>query len=144
MSARYKTDVSKAQLLAGIAHQYKTGCVPDNRGKKIEPTFTFEDDFGDMDTLATTAIESQVGGDHYTKQKIQPLELTFANKGYEGVSAAIYTKVNKYLTREKGTHRQDLTKAIHVLQMQLEFYDRFNAVDTLATNHNMQPVEGNK
>ena len=111
--------------------------------EKTEPTFNFEDDFGDMDTLATTAIESQVGGGHY-KKGIQPLEGTFANFGYEGVAAAIYTLVNKYLTREKGTHRQDLTKAIHVLQMQLEFYDRFNAVDTLAPNHNMQPVEGNK
>ena len=103
---------------------------------KQEPWY---DDFGDI-----AALQSQVGGDHYTKQGIQPLEATFANFGYEGIQAAIYTKVNKYLTREKGTHRQDITKAIHVLRQQLEFYDRFNAVDTLATNHNMQPVEGNK
>tara|TARA_R110000751_G_scaffold279618_1_gene382063 strand:+ start:655 stop:1065 length:411 start_codon:yes stop_codon:yes gene_type:complete len=111
---------------------------------KTEPTFNFEDDFGDMATLAATATESQVGGDHYTKQGIQPLEATFANFSYEGIQAAIYTKVNKYLTRDKGTHRQDITKAIHVLQMQLEFYDRFNAVDTLAPRHTNQPIEGNK
>ena len=112
--------------------------------EKTEPTFNFEDDFGDMATLASSATESQVGGDHYTKQGIQPLEATFANFSYEGIQAAIYTKVNKYLTRDKGTHRQDITKAIHVLQMQLEFYDRFNAVDTLAPRHTNQPIEGNK
>ena len=112
--------------------------------EKTEPTFNFEDDFGDMATLAATATESQVGGDHYTKQGIQPLEATFANFSYEGIQAAIYTKVNKYLTRDKGTHRQDITKAIHVLQMQLEYYDRFNAVDTLAPRHTNQPIEGNK
>ena len=112
------------------------------------PKYNFIDDFGDMEAVMTQeepkALDTQVGGDHYTKQKIQPLELTFANKGYEGVSAAIYTKVNKYLTRDKGTHRQDITKAIHVLQMQLEYYDRFNAVDTLAPRHTNQPIEGNK
>ena len=59
---------------------------------------------------------------------VQPLEMTYANFGYEGIRASMYTKVNKYLTRDKGTHRQDLTKAIHVLQMQLEFYD--NEVET--------------
>ena len=109
--------------------------------------FTFTDDFGDIEEVMkedATATESQVGGDHYTKQGIQPLEATFANFSYEGIQAAIYTKVNKYLTRDKGTHRQDITKAIHVLQMQLEYYDRFNAVDTLAPRHTNQPIEGNK
>jgi hypothetical protein len=94
--------------------------------------------------MDTKAIDTQVGGDHYTKQGIQPLESTFSNFGYTGIQAAIYTKVNKYLTRDKGTHRQDLTKAIHVLQMQLEYYDRFKAVDTLAPKHTNEPIEGNK
>ena len=87
---------------------------------KQEPWY---DDFGDMDTL-TSATSTQVGGDHYKNQGIQPLEATFANFGYEGVRASIYTKVGKYLTRDKGTHKQDIAKAIHVLQMQLEFLDR--------------------
>ena len=76
-----------------------------------------------------SALNTQVGGDHYTKQGIQPLEATFANFGYEGLQAAVYTKVNKYLTRQKGTHRIDLNKAIHVLQMQVEYYDRHNALE---------------
>ena len=117
--------------------------------EKTEPTFNFEDDFGDMATLAATATESQVGGDHYTKQGIQPLESTFANFGYSGVQASIYTKVNKYLTRDKGTHRLDLAKAIHVLQMQVEYYDMSaegkEALDALEPRHNLkQPIEGNK
>lgn len=94
---------------------------------KKEPWF---DDFGDTDDLLLDADATtvQVGGDHYTKMGVQPLEMTYANFGYAGIQAAMYTKVNKYLTRDKGTHRQDLTKAIHVLQMQLEFYD--NEVET--------------
>ena len=72
----------------------------------------------------SSSLQSQIGGSHYKNQGIQPLEATYANFGYEGLRAAIYTKVNKYLTREKGTHRQDIAKAIHVLQMQLEFLDK--------------------
>tara|TARA_R100000951_G_scaffold90032_1_gene78162 strand:+ start:11268 stop:11522 length:255 start_codon:yes stop_codon:yes gene_type:complete len=70
------------------------------------------------------ATDTQVGGDHYKKQGLQPFELTHANFGYEGLRAAVYTKVNKYLTRDKGTHEQDLEKAIHCLQVQLEFYKK--------------------
>ena len=70
------------------------------------------------------AINTQVGGDHYKKQGVQPFELTYANFGYAGLRAAVYTKVNKYLSRDKGTHRQDIEKAIHCLQIQLEFWDK--------------------
>tara|TARA_R110000796_G_scaffold67422_2_gene154525 strand:+ start:131 stop:511 length:381 start_codon:yes stop_codon:yes gene_type:complete len=119
------------------------------------PKYNFIDDFGDMETVMTKkepkALESQVGGSHYTELGIQPLENTFANFGYTGVQASIYTKVNKYLTREKGTHRQDLSKAIHVLQMQVEYYDRHNtpkAVEqddiALAPRHTNEPIDGNK
>lgn len=75
-------------------------------------------------TTTESAINSQVDGNHYKNQGVQPLEATFLNFGYNGLRAAIYTKVGKYLTREKGTHRKDITKAIHVLQIQLEYLDR--------------------
>jgi hypothetical protein len=75
-------------------------------------------------TIENSAMNSQIGGDHYKYQGIQPLEATYANFGYEGLRASIYTKVNKYLTREKGSHKTDIEKAIHVLQMQLEFLNR--------------------
>ena len=136
MATRFRHDDNRAQLIADRKTLYSL----------------FEDDFGDMATLAATATESQVGGDHYTKQGIQPLESTFANFGYSGVQASIYTKVNKYLTRDKGTHRLDLTKAIHVLQMQVEYYDMsaegkeaLDALEPRLFGHNLkQPIEGNK
>jgi hypothetical protein len=71
-----------------------------------------------------SALKEQVGGDHYKKQGLQPFEITFANFGYFGLRAAVYTKVNKYLNRDKDTHRKDIQKAIHCLQIQLEFLDR--------------------
>jgi len=71
-----------------------------------------------------SAIESQVGGNHYQVLGVQPLEATYANFGYIGLRASVHTKVCKYLTRDKGTHKEDITKAIHVLQMQLEFLER--------------------
>jgi hypothetical protein len=70
------------------------------------------------------AIEEQVGGDHYTTMKRQPIEKTYDTYGYEGVKHSIYTKVDKYLTRDKGTDRVDLCKAIHCLELQLGFYDQ--------------------
>jgi len=42
-----------------------------------------------------SALESQVGGDHYKNQGVQPFEITYKNFGYEGLQAAVYTKVNK-------------------------------------------------
>jgi hypothetical protein len=68
-----------------------------------------------------SALESQVGGDHYKNQGIQPFEITYKNFGYEGVQAAVYTKVNKYLTRDKGDHQENVEKAIHCLQIQLDY-----------------------
>ena len=70
-----------------------------------------------------SALDSQVGGDHY-KKGLQPFEVTFKNYGYFGIRATISNTVNKYMLREKGTHRADIEKAIHCLQCQLEFLDR--------------------
>jgi|TARA_B110000914_G_C15363352_1_gene399634 hypothetical protein len=87
----------------------------------------FEDEIKTEPTIENSAMNSQIGGDHYKYQGIQPLEATYANFGYEGIRASVYTKVNKYLTREKGSHAKDIEKAIHVLEMQLEFFNRGNA-----------------
>jgi len=106
---------------------------------KLEPTWSSMDSVADYEAKSAfepideryverkvneTAIESQVAGNHYKTLGIQPIEITFANFGYAGIKHACYTKVNKYLTREKGEHRENIEKAIHCLQMQLEFYDR--------------------
>lgn len=82
----------------------------------------------DWDRVAKVARQStmdkQVGGSHYTDQGIQPLEVTYENFGYYGVRAALYTKVNKYLSRNKGNHVQDLEKAKHCIELQIEFAKR--------------------
>ncbi len=82
----------------------------------------------DWDRVAKAARQStmdkQVGGSHYTDQGIQPLEVTYENFGYYGVRAALYTKVNKYLSRNKGNHVQDLEKAKHCIELQIEFAKR--------------------
>tara|TARA_B110000967_G_C18775720_1_gene505465 strand:- start:79 stop:360 length:282 start_codon:yes stop_codon:yes gene_type:complete len=68
-------------------------------------------------TTTHEATTKQVGGDHYKDQGIQPLELTYLNFGYAGVKASLYTKVNKYLTRNKANEGEDIRKAIHCLEM---------------------------
>lgn len=74
--------------------------------------------FTDKDVAEmSNALARQEGGDHYTKLKIQPMEYSMAN----GLDACQHTAI-KYLTRfrEKGG-RQDLEKAIHTIQMLIEF-----------------------
>lgn len=74
--------------------------------------------------MRVSAIDEQIGGDHYKNQGLQPFEITYANFGYIGICASVYTKVNKYLTRDKGDHRENLEKAIHTIQVQLHFLDK--------------------
>ena len=77
-----------------------------------------------------SAFETQVGGDHYTKLKIQPMEYSMANK----LDACQHTVV-KYVTRfrDKGG-RRDLEKAMHVIQMliDLEYPDAMEVGPTIA------------
>ena len=68
----------------------------------------------------SSPFDRQVGGNHYTDLKIQPLELTYANFGYSGLKASIYTKVNKYMTRNKDDEVQQLKKAAHCLHILIE------------------------
>lgn len=77
-----------------------------------------------------SAFETQVGGDHYTKLKIQPMEYSMANK----LDACQHTVV-KYVTRfrDKGG-RRDLEKAMHVIQMliDLEYPEAMDVGPTIA------------
>lgn len=72
--------------------------------------------------MSQSHFDNQVGGDHYKKWPIQPLEYTLANGlGYcEGTAI-------KYITRwrDKGG-TQDLEKAIHFLQLLIEHTEREN------------------
>lgn len=67
-----------------------------------------------------SALETQVGGDHYKDMAIQPMEYSMANK----LDACQHTAI-KYITRfrEKGGI-QDLEKAKHVIDMLIEFETR--------------------
>ena len=64
-------------------------------------------------TDRTDALAEQVGGDHYRRMAIQPLEYSVAN----GLGPAEHTVV-KYVSRwrEKGGV-EDLRKAIHTLEI---------------------------
>jgi hypothetical protein len=63
-----------------------------------------------------TAINEQVGGDHYKHMPIQPMEYSMKNN----LNACQHTVV-KYVTRYKVKGgKQDLLKAIHCIEMLIE------------------------
>jgi len=67
-----------------------------------------------------SALESQVGGDHYKKLKIQPIEYIHANGiGYmEG-------NVIKYVSRWKDKNGiKDLEKAKHYIDLLIELENK--------------------
>lgn len=65
-----------------------------------------------------SALDTQVGGNHYRNGSIQPVQYIEANKlGYlEGVVVKRVTRHNQ----PGGKGRQDIEKAIHELQLLLE------------------------
>jgi len=75
-------------------------------------------------TSEPTAMDNQVGGTHYKDLGIQPLELTLKNMGLEAFEGACYTKINKYMIRNKDDKVEQLKKARHVLDMWIEEIDK--------------------
>ena len=69
----------------------------------------------------SSALDTQVGGTHYTDLGLQPFEATYRNFGYMGLKASVYTKVNKYLTRDKDDELAQLKKAKHCLEVLIEY-----------------------
>lgn len=62
------------------------------------------------------AYDKQVGGSHYKKLKIQPMQYSMAN----GLDACQHTAI-KYITRhEDKAGKKDLYKALHVVMLLLE------------------------
>lgn len=61
-----------------------------------------------------SALEDQVGGDHYKSLAIQPMTYSMAN----GLNACQHTAI-KYITRAylKGDFEEQVDKAIHTLQL---------------------------
>jgi len=61
----------------------------------------------------TNPFSSQVGGDHYSRMKIQPAFYSESNK-LTGLESSVVKYVSRH--RNKGG-KQDLEKAIHCLQL---------------------------
>lgn len=62
------------------------------------------------------SLSTQIGGNHYTKLKIQPMEYSMAN----GLNACQHTII-KYVTRYRDKNGlEDLMKAAHTLQILIE------------------------
>lgn len=75
---------------------------------------------GELITAATIR-DSQVGGDHYRKYKIQPWDL------WEEYSLDAFTgAILKYLLRDKGNRLEDLKKARHTLDKLIEIEGKKN------------------
>lgn len=91
--------------------------------KKVEPV--------DPALEPKSAMNTQVDGDHYLKLKVQPLAFAMLND-----SSAVYTKIQKYVTRQKGDRKVNLEKAIHVCMMAEEAgfkeHSKFTAITPLA------------
>lgn len=79
----------------------------------------FDDEFGDME--AASALYTQVGGDHYSKRAIQPIEFIAANdlNFMEG-------SIVKYIVRwrDKGGF-QDLEKIKQYVDLLIEMENKY-------------------
>ena len=60
-----------------------------------------------------SALDNQIGGEHYKNMKIQPMEFSMANN----LNACQHTAI-KYICRYKDKNGvEDINKAIHTLQL---------------------------
>ena len=71
--------------------------------------------------LEGSKLKEQVGGNHYSKLAIQPVEYINANK-----LTYLQGNVIKYVTRykDKGSALQDLQKARHYIDMLIELEEK--------------------
>jgi hypothetical protein len=66
----------------------------------------------------TSALKSQVGGDHYRNCKLQPIEYIEAND-LRFLEGSVVKRVTRH-DKPTGKGKQDIEKAIHELQLLLE------------------------
>lgn len=78
------------------------------------------------------ALKKQVGGDHYNKNVIQPWHIIDSHKlnFYEGNAI-------KYILRKKGNRVEDLKKAIHYIEREIELLNEHEG----QTKMNFEEVE---
>jgi hypothetical protein len=90
------------------------------------------------------ATEKQVDGNHYSKLKIQPLQLAYSIN-----ASPCFTKLAKYITRDKDDKEIQLEKALHVIEIENELirsgnyygaewdgYDGIKEIDARENLHN--------
>lgn len=63
----------------------------------------------------SNALDTQIDGNHYKEQKMQPLELAYRVNG-----SPCFTKLAKYASRRKVDRFGDLRKAVHCIQLEKE------------------------
>ena len=77
-------------------------------------------------SLSDSPSDQQVGGDHYSKLAIQPMEYCHRNR----LDAAAI-KVIKYVTRWRDKDGiRDLKKALHSLEVWIDLEERFPTLKT--------------
>ncbi len=94
-------------------HPYLKGQVKEIFAKG---SWKFVED-GVTEIVSSSALDSQVGGDHYKNKGIQPVEYCYKNNlGF------LEANVVKYVSRHKDKNKeQDILKAIHYCKFILEF-----------------------
>lgn len=68
----------------------------------------------------TSPFKTQVGGEHYKNSKIQPVHV-WQDWGLEGCLAAAVKYIHRRGNKPENTKIQDLEKAIHYLQLEVEY-----------------------
>jgi len=80
------------------------------------PDYRVDDDWSDVPDSKKGALDVQEGGDHYKKQKIQPIEYIDANK-LDYMQGCVV----KYITRHKDKNgAEDIRKIKHYCDLILE------------------------
>ena len=81
-----------------------------------------------------SALNTQVGGSHYTDQKMQPIELA-----YKLNATPAFCKVAKYCSRKKDNMLGQIDKAIHcvALEQELREEDSYPKKDTIFVLENI-------
>lgn len=74
-----------------------------------------------MSTLQKPALERQIGGNHYKQFAIQPVEYTHKNR-LNFLAGCVIKRICRY-NLPTGKGRQDLEKAIHEIELLIDFND---------------------
>ena len=85
---------------------------------EIREEGSLNDQYAEIEKVRQSAWQKQEGGSHYKNLKIQPMQYALENK-------LDYAQANvvKYVTRHKEKNgKEDLLKAIHNLELMIEFY----------------------